>query len=139
MKKMSKRFFSLLLVLSMVIGVFAMPAMAAPAQTEPVVSGQSGTTDQSSAQTGSQQESGNKFVISDEVIFNSETLKVDLSGDVQVDESAIDYDDPAIILVEEELKTMKVLNDDGQQVALTPEQIGTVLYLYQQYLDHWES
>ena len=74
MKNVSKRFFSLLLVLSMVIGVFAMPAMAAPAQTETAVPGQSGTADQSGAQSGTQQESADKFVISDEVIFNSRTL-----------------------------------------------------------------
>lgn len=144
MMKTVNRFFSMLLVLSMVLGLFAMPAMAAPAQAQTG----SGVTGQQTGDAGQSQgaeedvsktEPGSKITFSDEVIFNSQTLKVDLNGDVQVDESQIDYNDPAIVLVESELKTMKVLGADGEQVGLTPEQIGTVLYLYQQYLDHWTA
>lgn len=144
MKKTVNRFFSMLLVLSMVIGMFAMPAMAVPAQAQ-TGSGETGeqtgevAQSQGTEEDGSAQESGSKITFTDEVIFNNQTLKVDLNGDVQADGTQIDYDDPAIILVESELKTMKVLGADGEQVGLTQEQIGTVLYLYQQYLDHWTA
>ena len=49
----------------------------------------------------------------------------------------VDTSSPTISVVEEELNNIRVLNDEGESVALTEEQIQTVLYLYQQYLDQW--
>lgn len=49
----------------------------------------------------------------------------------------VDTSSPTISVVEEELNNIRVLNDEGESVALTKEQIQTVLYLYQQYLDQW--
>ena len=75
------------------------------------------------------------------------TLNVD-DLDVTVDPNAamipeaeddVDTDSPVVSVVEEELGNMKVLNEDGESVALTEEQIQTVLYLYQQYLDQWKD
>ena len=51
----------------------------------------------------------------------------------------VDTSSPTISVVEEELNNIRVLNDEGESVALTPEQIQTVLYLYQQYLDQWKD
>ena len=42
----------------------------------------------------------------------------------------VDTSSPTISVVEEELSNIKVLNDEGESVALTEEQIQTVLYLY---------
>lgn len=49
----------------------------------------------------------------------------------------VDTSSPTISVVEEELNNIRVLNDEGESVALTEEQIQTVLYLYQQYLYQW--
>ena len=49
----------------------------------------------------------------------------------------VDTSSPTISVVEEELSNIKVLNDEGESVALTEEQIQTVLYLYDQYQKQW--
>ena len=50
-----------------------------------------------------------------------------------------DKEDPAIIALEKELKEIMVLGADGEPVPMTEEQIGQVLYMFQQYLDQWEA
>ena len=53
--------------------------------------------------------------------------------------NAVDESDPEITTIKEELENIKVLNDDGESVALTPEQIKTVLGMYTQYQQQWQA
>lgn len=53
--------------------------------------------------------------------------------------NAVDESDPEITTIKEELENIKVLNDDGESVALTPEQIETVLGMYTQYQQQWQA
>lgn len=72
----------------------------------------------------------------------------DFSFDVKFDAAAvmatsdveIDNTDPVIATLEAELNSIVVLNEEtGETEALTEEQINTILYLYQQYTDHWTA
>lgn len=51
----------------------------------------------------------------------------------------VDTSSPTISVVEEELNNIRVLNDEGESVALTEEQIQTIVYMYGQYLDQWKA
>ena len=62
------------------------------------------------------------------------SMSVDEEDAVEVDE-----DDPIMTTVEEELKGMTVLNEDGEAVPLTEEQIQQVLYVWNQYQTQWEE
>lgn len=66
--------------------------------------------------------------------LNTSTITPD---DMATDEVAVDMENPNILVIESELRNIKVLNADGESVALTEEQIQTVLGMYQQYLGHW--
>ena len=52
---------------------------------------------------------------------------------------AVDRSDPEIATLEEELESVKVLNADGESVALTEEQIETVLGMYTRYQQQWQA
>ena len=52
---------------------------------------------------------------------------------------AVDESDPEIATIKEELENVKVLNADGESVALTDEQIQTVLGMYSQYQTQWQE
>ena len=124
MKKTAKRFFSMMLVLALVLSMAPMTVFAAPSKQEakPQTSVQAGTT------------------------ATEEKTTIDLSAAgfaapalMNADLADIDENDPAIIAFEAELDTIKVLNAEGESVALTEEQKGTILYLYQQYLGNWAA
>ena len=124
MKKTAKRFFSMMLVLALVLSMAPMTVFAAPSKQEakPQTSVQAGTT------------------------ATEEKTTIDLSAAgfaapalMNADLADIDETDPAIIAFEAELDTIKVLNAEGESVALTEEQKGTILYLYQQYLGNWAA
>ena len=124
MKKTAKRFFSMMLVLALVLSMAPMTVFAAPSKQEakPQTSVQTGTT------------------------ATEEKTTIDLSvagfaapALLNADTAEIDETDPAIIALEAELDTIKVLNAEGASVPLTEEEKGTILYLYQQYLDHWAA
>ncbi|MGN0293515.1 MAG: S-layer homology domain-containing protein [Lachnospiraceae bacterium] len=51
----------------------------------------------------------------------------------------VDTSSPTISVVEEELNNIRVLNDEGEIVALTEEQIGTIVYMYGLYQDQWKE
>ena len=51
----------------------------------------------------------------------------------------VDTNSPTISVVEEELSNIKVLNDEGESVVLTEEQIQTIVYMYNQYLTQWKE
>ena len=52
---------------------------------------------------------------------------------------AVDTSDPEIATIEEELKSIKVLDAEGNSVALTEEQIQTVLGMYTEYQQQWQD
>ena len=52
---------------------------------------------------------------------------------------AVDTSDPEIATIEEELKSIKVLDAEGNSVALTDEQIQTVLGMYTEYQQQWQA
>ena len=78
------------------------------------------------------------------VAYTVDAKDIDLS-DVDVNDMTpkdgvkIDKKDPTITVVEEELENIKVLNEDGETVKLTAEQIQTVLGLYQMYMNQWKE
>ncbi|MBQ7345380.1 MAG: fibronectin type III domain-containing protein [Oscillospiraceae bacterium] len=139
MMKTMKRFLSMLMALSILFGLLVSPTMAVSVEESAVTVQPSGKTESSQEKTENAEDTtDDRIVFGDTVIINDKKLKVDLTGNVQAS-GEVDYNDPAIVIVAQELKQIKVLNEDGQKVALTEEQIGTVLYLYQQYLDHWTA
>ena len=139
MMKTMKRFLSMLMALSILFGLLVTPSMAVSVEESAVTVQPSGKTESSQEKNENAEDStDDRIVFGDTVIINDKKLKVDLTGNVQAD-GEVDYNDPAIVIMAQELRQIKVLNEDGQKVALTAEQIGTVLYLYQQYLDHWTA
>ena len=58
---------------------------------------------------------------------------------MSADDVEVDTEDPAIAALAEELEEVEVVDEEGNTVALSEEQIGTVLGMYQQYLDHWKA
>lgn len=52
---------------------------------------------------------------------------------------AVDTSDPEIATIEEELKSIKVLDAEGNSVALTDKQIQTVLRMYTDYQQQWQA
>ena len=156
-EKKIQKLLSLILSVFMVFSVMTVPAFAAPtdnAAPEPSAAAEAADTDadKASEQTDktdketAAEDNSDKDQKSDTISVeeNFGTYKVNANdidvsdvgtGVVLVDEDTkIDTDDPEIITIEEELKEITVLNDEGKSVALTEEQIQTILYLYGQYL-----
>ena len=52
---------------------------------------------------------------------------------------AVDENDPEIATIKEELEDIEVLDAEGNSVALTDEQIQTVLGMYGQYQQQWQD
>ena len=75
------------------------------------------------------------------MVLDANAIDLDINpNEVEVDESVtLDMDDPLMLVVESELKEIKVLNADGESVPLTEAQIQTVLYMFQQYTDNWAA
>ena len=119
----AKRFFSMLLVLAMVLSMAPMTVWAAPhdhaaeVKTENVVIGT--TTEEKNT-----------------IDFSAAGFAAPMlqTAGVEVDET-----NPAIISMQAGLDEIKVLNADGTPTPLTEEQKQTILYLYQQYLDNWAA
>ena len=136
MKKMTKKLFSLLLALSLVLGMFPSSSLAAPLADEKKSEAKAETTDEKVSVPSTEA----KDALSKEIKldgFNT-TIKLDTSLEADAD-VVVDEKDPAIKVVKAELKDMKVLNEDGESVPLTEEQINNILALYQQYLDNWAA
>ena len=118
MKKTTKRFFSMLLALAMVLSLAPTTVWAAPHDHS------------NQTVTGSAAEENPTVDFS--TSFEAPML---LSAEgVEVDD-----EDPAIITLKAELEDIKVLGAEGEPVPLTEAQIAEVLALYQQYLDHWKA
>ena len=118
-----KRLFGMLLALSMIFG-FAVPAAAAGTEAE--------AAETESVTVNDADNTAAIDMDNFELSFDMSILWAD--EDVEIDE-----DDPAIITMSQELSNIKVLNAEGVPAPLTQEQIQQVLYLYQQYLDHWKA
>lgn len=52
---------------------------------------------------------------------------------------AVDENDPEIATIKEELEDIEVLDDEGDSVGLTDEQIQTVLGMYTTYQQQWQA
>ena len=79
----------------------------------------------------------NVTVNTDEFSFD---VKFDAATVLADPDAEVDENDPVIITLEAELKNITVLDEEtGESVALTEEQIQTVLQLYQNYADHWAA
>ena len=128
MTKNVKRFFSMLLALSM---VFSLVVPAAATETE---------HDHVHAEE-TKEEAYLNVSLDNVTVSASDIGDLDLEIDLESPliladpNTEVDMDDPAIIAFETELKDFTVLNAEGDPVPLTPEQIQNVLSLYQQYLD----
>lgn len=130
MKKMTKRFFSLLLACVLVFGALPTNAFAAP-----TTEAEEKTSTKVNIQEAEKYEPTEPIEIS---LDSYGTFKLNTA--LPVDEDVVvDEEDPAIIAVEAELKDIKVLNADGEPVPLTQDEIDQVLALYQQYLDNWAA
>ena len=162
-EKKIQKLLSLILSVFMVFSVMTVPAFAAPtdnAAPEPSAAAEAADTDadKASEQTDkadkktTAEDDSDKDQKSDTISVeeNFGTYKVNANdidvSDVgtgvvlsDVESDKIDTDDPEIITIEEELKETTVLNDEGETVKLTQEQIQTILYLYSQYLDQWKA
>lgn len=160
MKRRMKKFMSLLLSVSMVFSVFTMPVYASPADgTESEQTVESETTETEDNTTGAAEETQPEATQPEttqpeetqpqtttvEESFTTYTVNADdidvsdvtTHGVVVDEEVVVDENDPIMTTVEEELGNIKVLNDDGEPVPLTEEQIQSLLYIYQQYQDQW--
>ena len=129
MTKNVKRFFSLVLALSMLFGL-ALPAAATESDAVAV------KTEEVSKELNVEVSVDKDALEAVDVEFNFDFANVLLmtSEDVEVDK-----EDPTIIAFESELDSIKVLNAEGEAVPLTAEQKEEILALYQQYLDHWAA
>lgn len=55
------------------------------------------------------------------------------------DDFTVDESNPVTSTIEEELAGMTVRDEEGNEVALTEEQIQTIMYFWQQYQDQWKA
>lgn len=162
-EKKIQKLLSLILSVFMVFSVMTVPAFAAPtdnAAPEPSAAAEAADTDADKASEETDkadketatEDNSDKDQKSDTISVeeNFGTYKVNANdidvSDVgtgvvlsDVESDKIDTDDSEIATIEEELKETTVLNDEGEAVKLTQEQIQTILYLYSQYLDQWKE
>ena len=78
------------------------------------------------------------------VTYSIDSDQIDVSdvtpNSVTVDEETeINMDDPAVAAVASELEDTTVENNEGESIALTDEQIDSILGLYQEYLKQWKD
>lgn len=119
MTKNLKRFFSMLLALSLVFSL-VLPAAATETEEHDHAAHVEETT-----QEANQAEPINLEAALENITVNAEELEFETSFDnylVLVDpDTEIDMEDPAILAFESELKEIKVLNAEGEPTPLTPE------------------
>ncbi|MGN0399831.1 MAG: hypothetical protein ACI4EO_06855, partial [Blautia sp.] len=153
MKRRSKRFLSLFLAAPMTLSLVAQPVYGVPVEnpsaetsvvteettTGTVETGEENTETEAEAAPAETAAPKKKVVVKDSYTtytINADEIDVSgVDGTPTVPEEGVELDesDPVINTVEEELNNMTVLNEDGEAVPLTEEQIQTVLYLFQQY------
>ncbi len=149
MNQQFKRILSLFL--SLLMGMSALPAYAAPEQAadQPSTTSQTADTSTETTKPATKQKisaSGSITVGDEQVPFSLDESDVnaamvaDSSGDT---ETTVDTSDPAVKSVKKELKNIRVKSTkaDGTETKkkLTAEQQQTVLYMFQQYQDNWKA
>lgn len=105
----------------------------------------SGTNGQSAAPAALSAAENSRMRIRDSISMFSvdasqiEAPEVNVNEDPGAEEVTVDENDPEIAVVKEELENITVLNEEGASVALTEEQIQTVLGMFQMYTDQWKA
>lgn len=127
------------------------PADAAGETTEPVAEEQETTqpepTNPDTTEPEAQQEEEQPTVTPIEENFTGYTVHaedIDVSGvtphGASVDDDfTVDESNPVTSTIEEELAGMTVRDEEGNEVALTEEQIQTIMYFWQQYQNQWKA
>lgn len=147
MNQKFKRILSLFL--SLLMGMSALPAYAAPEQAadQSSTTAQTAETNTETNKTAAKQKisaSGSITVGDEQVPFSMD--ESDINAAMVADNSedtTVDTSDPAVKSVKKELKNIRVKSTkaDGteEKKKLTAEQQQQVLYMFQQYQDNWKA
>lgn len=147
MNQKFKRILSLFL--SLLMGMSALPAYAAPEQAadQSSTTSQTAETSTETNKTAAKQKisaSGSITVGDEQVPFSMD--ESDINAAMVADNSedtTVDTSDPAVKSVKKELKNIRVKSTkaDGteEKKKLTAEQQKQVLYMFQQYQDNWKA
>lgn len=147
MNQKFKRILSLFL--SLLMGMSALPAYAAPEQAadQSSTTSQTAETNTETNKTAAKQKisaSGSITVGDEQVPFSMD--ESDINAAMVADNSentTVDTSDPAVKSVKKELKNIRVKSTkaDGteEKKKLTTEQQQQVLYMFQQYQDNWKA
>lgn len=147
MNQKFKRILSLFL--SLLMGMSALPAYAAPEQAadQSSTTSQTAETNTETNKTAAKQKisaSGSITVEDEQVPFSMD--ESDINAAMVADNSedtTVDTSDPAVKSVKKELKNIRVKSTkaDGteEKKKLTAEQQQQVLYMFQQYQDNWKA
>lgn len=147
MNQKFKRILSLFL--SLLMGISALPAYAAPEQAadQSSTTSQTAETNTETNKTAAKQKisaSGSITVGDEQVPFSMD--ESDINAAMVADNSedtTVDTSDPAVKSVKKELKNIRVKSTkaDGteEKKKLTAEQQQQVLYMFQQYQDNWKA
>ena len=147
MNQKFKRILSLFL--SLLMGMSALPAYAAPEQAadQSSTTSQTAETSTETNKTAAKQKisaSGSITVGDEQVPFSMD--ESDINAAMVADNSedtTVDTSDPAVKSVKKELKNIRVKSTkaDGteEKKKLTAEQQQQVLYMFQQYQDNWKA
>lgn len=147
MNQKFKRILSLFL--SLLMGMSALPAYAAPEQAadQSSTTSQTAKTNTETNKTAAKQKisaSGSITVGDEQVPFSMD--ESDINAAMVADNSedtTVDTSDPAVKSVKKELKNIRVKSTkaDGteEKKKLTAEQQQQVLYMFQQYQDNWKA
>lgn len=137
------------LFLSLLMGMSALPAYAAPEQAadQSSTTSQTAETSTETNKTAAKQKisaSGSITVGDEQVPFSMD--ESDINAAMVADNSedtTVDTSDPAVKSVKKELKNIRVKSTkaDGteEKKKLTAEQQQQVLYMFQQYQDNWKA
>lgn len=165
---MKKKFLSLILSFSLAFGLMATPVYAAPEdeksseqtveekETEAVIeendevmeeATEEKTSEENKTEKASEEkkeESKNESINTDNSTYSYDVSEIDVTGVgasevVPEDGVEVDESNPEIVAAQEELESVEVLNEEGESVALTEEQIQSILYMYNLYLDQWKD
>ena len=145
MNQKFKRILSLFL--SLLMGMSALPAYAAPEQAadQSSTTSQTAETNTETNKTAAKQKisaSGSITVGDEQVPFSMDESDINAVS-TDTSDTTVDTSDPAVKSVKKELKNIRVKSTkaDGteEKKKLTAEQQQQVLYLFQKYQDNWKA
>lgn len=146
MGKQTKRLLAMFLAFAMTITSVSFDAFAEPAtdvvkEAESIAAEAQETANETKTTKKSTTKKAQKSDTSTEVETSTfsvgNAMTASLEEDVQ--DSEVDMSNPEVKTLEKELKEAEVTDEEGEKTALTEEQIQTILYLFQQYLDQWAA